>query len=146
MGGGRSESTLRFFVIQYFVPCVNLKVIYMALTLTLSFNSSVFGIRAAIDMRDLSAHNISNSNTDEYKKQRVNLSEGANNGVFVNISGSTETGVLYKNEKDEIIETSNVNFPEEIAVQINATHLLSANIAVINRTDEAYKDLLDIIA
>ena len=118
----------------------------MALMLTLSFNSSVLGIRAAIDMRDLSAHNTSNSNTDEYKKQRVNLSKGTNNGVFVNISGSTETGVLYKNEKGDITEISNVNYPEEIVVQINATHLLSANIAVINRTDEAYKDLLDIIA
>ena len=110
----------------------------MSLMLTLSFNSSVSGIRAAIDMRDLSAHNTANRNTDGYKKQRVNLSEGTNNGVFVNISGSTEKG--------EIVETSNVNYPEEIAVQINATHLLLANIAVINRTEEAYEALLNIIA
>ena len=114
--------------------------------LTLSFNSSVSGIRAAIDMRDLSAHNTANINTDGYKKKRVNLSEGTNNGVFVNISGSTERGMLYKNEKGNILETSNVNYPEEIATQISVTHLLSANIAVINRTDEAYEDLLDIIA
>ncbi len=113
--------------------------------LTLSFNSSVSGIRAAIDMRDLSAHNTANINTDDYKKQRVNLSEGTSNGVFVNISKSTEAGLLYKNEKGDIVELSNVNYPEEIATQISATHLLSANIAVINRTDEAYEDLLDII-
>ena len=114
--------------------------------LTLSFNSSVSGIRAAIDMRDLSAHNTANINTDGYKKQRVNLSEGTSNGVFVNISKSTEAGLLYKNEKGDIVETSNVKYPEEIATQISAKHLLSANIAVINRTDEAYETLLDIMA
>jgi flagellar basal body rod protein FlgG len=114
--------------------------------LTLSFNSSVSGIRAAIDMRDLSANNTANINTDGYKKQRVNLSEGTTNGVFVNMSGSTETGLLYKNEKGDTFETSNVNYPEEIANQISATHLLLANIAVINRTDEVYEGILDIIA
>ncbi len=114
--------------------------------LTLSFNTSVSGIRAAVDMLDLSAHNTANMNTDGYKKRHVNLSEGTNNGVIVDISGSAEAGLMYKNEKGDIVETSNVSYPEEIAVQINAAHLLSANIAVINRTDEAYADLLDIIA
>ncbi|MCP4268449.1 MAG: hypothetical protein GY777_23210 [Candidatus Brocadiaceae bacterium] len=113
--------------------------------LTLSFNSSVSGIRAAVDMRDLSTHNTANINTDDYKKQRVNLSEDTSNGVFVNISESTEAGLLYKNDKGDIVETSNVDYSEEIATQISSTHLLSANIAVINRIDEAYEGLLDII-
>ncbi len=118
----------------------------MTLMLTLSFNSPVSGIRAAIDMRDLSAHNTANINTEGYKKSRVNLSESTNNGVFVDISKSTETWLLYNNEKGDMVESSNVSYPEEIATQINATDLLSVNIAVINRTDEAYKDILNITA
>ncbi len=118
----------------------------MELMLTLSFNASVSGIRAAIDMQDLSAHNTANIATDGYKKHRVNLSEGEGNGVLVDISGSTETGVLYKNENGDIVESSNVSFPEEIVTQLNAKFLLLANVAVINRVDEAYEDLLDIIA
>ena len=114
--------------------------------MSLSFNSSVSGIRAATDMLSISAHNTANINTDGYKKHRVNLSEGINNGVIVDISGSNEAGLLYKNEKGNIVETSNVSYPEEIAVQINAKHLLLANIAVINRTDEAQESLMDIIA
>ncbi len=114
--------------------------------MSLSFNSLVSGIRAATDMLSISAHNTANINTDGYKKHRVNLSEAINNGVIVDISGSNEAGLLYKNEKGDIVETSNVSYPEEIAVQINAKHLLLANIAVINRTDEAQESLMDIIA
>ena len=114
--------------------------------MSLSFNSSVSGIQAAISMLDISAYNTANINTDGYKKQRVNLSEGTNNGVIVDITESTETGLLYKNEKGDIVETSNVSYAEEIVMQINAKHLLSANIAVINRTDEAQESLMDIIA
>ena len=113
--------------------------------MSLSFNSSVSGIRAATYMLDISANNTANINTDGYKKQRVNLSEGTN-GVIVDITESTESGLLYKNEKGDIVETSNVSYPEEIAVQINAKHLLLANIAVIKRTDEALESLMDIIA
>ncbi len=113
--------------------------------LTLSFNSSVSGIRAAVDMLDLSAHHTANINADDYKEQRVNLSEGTSNGVFVNISESTEAGLLYKNDNGDIVETSNVNYPEEIATQISATHLLSTNIPVINRIDETSEGLLNII-
>ena len=111
-----------------------------------SFSSSISGIRAATYMLSVSAHNTANINTDGYKKQRVNLSEGTNNGVIVDITESTETGLLYKNEKGGMVETSNVSYPEEIAVQINSKHLLLANIAVINRTDEAKESLMDIIA
>ncbi len=45
-----------------------------------------------------------------------------------------------------MVEIPNVSYPEEIAVQINAKHLLLANIAVIKRTDEAQESLMDIIA
>ena len=114
--------------------------------MSVSFNSSVSGIRAAIDMLNISAHNTANINTDGYKKQRVNLKDGHDSGVIVDITENTEAGSLYKNKRGDIVEASNVSYPEEIAVQINAKHLLLANIAVINRTDEAQESLMDIIA
>lgn len=114
--------------------------------MSLSFNSSVSGIRAAIDMLGISAHNTANINTDGYKKQRVNLRDDHNSGVIVDITESTETGSLYKNKRGDMVEASNVNYAEEVVMQINARHLLSANIAAIKRTDEAQEYLMDIIA
>ncbi len=114
--------------------------------MSLSFNSSVSGIRAAIDMLSISAHNTANINTDGYKKQRVNLRDDHDSGVIVDITESTETGSLYKNKRGDMVEASNVNYVEEIVAQINARHLLSANVAAIRRTDEAQESLMDIMA
>jgi len=58
--------------------------------MSLSFNSSVSGIRAAMDMLGISAHNTANINTDGYKKQRVNLRDDHGSGVIVDITESTE--------------------------------------------------------
>ena len=118
----------------------------LGLLMSLSFNSSVSGIRAAIDMLSISAHNTANINTDGYKKQRVNLREDHDSGVIVDITESTEAGSLYQNKRGEMVEASNVNYVEEVVAQINARHLLSANAAAIKRTDDAQESLMDILA
>lgn len=114
--------------------------------MSISFNTSVSGVRAALDVLGVSAHNIANVNTDGFKKQEVVLREGHNGGVDAAISESSEPGSSYQNEDGEIVEASNVDLPDEIADQLSAKHLLSANLAVIKRTDEAYESLMDIIA
>ena len=110
------------------------------------FNSSISGIRAATDMLSTSAHNIANINTDGYKKQHVNLRGDDGSGVIADITESTEAGSLYISKRGEIVETSNVNYIEEVVTQIKARHLLSANAAAIKYTDEAQKSIMDIIA
>jgi flagellar basal body rod protein FlgG len=114
--------------------------------MSLSFNSSISGIRAATDMLSVSAHNIANSNTDGYKKQHANLRGDNGNGVIVDITESTEAGPLYINKRGETVETSNVNYIEEVVTQIKSRHLLSANAAAIRYTNEAQESIMDIIA
>ena len=114
--------------------------------MSLSFNSSVSGIRAALDMQSVSANNIANSNTEGYKKEHVNLSQDQQGQVAVNITESSKTSSFYKNIEGHVVEKSKVNFCEEIVVQIKAKNLLSANIAAIKRTDEGEKNLIDIMA
>ncbi len=106
--------------------------------MSLSFNSSISGIRAATNMLNTSAHNIANSNTDWYKKQHVNLKSDHGGGVIAEIAESTERG--------DTVETSNVNYVEEVVTQIKARHLLSANAAAIKYTNEAQESIMDIIA
>jgi len=114
--------------------------------MSLSFNSSISGIRAATDVLSTSAHNIANSNTDGYKKQRVNLRSDDGSGVIADITESTEAGSLYINKRGETVETSNVNYIEEVVTQIKARHLLSANAAAIKYADVALETIIDIIA
>lgn len=109
--------------------------------MSLSFNSSISGIRAATNMLSVSAHNIANSNTDGYKKQRVNLRGNHGGGVIADITESTEAGPLYKNTRGETVEASNVNYIEEVVTQIKARHLLSANAAAIKYTDKAQETI-----
>ena len=118
----------------------------IGLPMSLSFNSSISGIRAATDMLGASAHNIANINTDGYKKQHVNLRGDDGSGVIADITESTETGPLYKNARGETVEASNVNYIEEVVTQIKARHLLSANAAAIKYTNEAQETIMDIIA
>jgi len=114
--------------------------------MSISFNSSISGIRAATNMLNTSAHNIANSNTDGYKKQHVNLKSDHGGGVIAEIAESTERGSRYKNKRGDTVETSNVNYIEEVVTQIKARHLLSANAAVIKYTNEAQESIMDIIA
>lgn len=114
--------------------------------MSLSINSSTSGVRAAFTTLNVSAHNVANASTDGFKKQNVNLSEDANSGVTAKISKSTEAGPSFTNDSNEIVEGSNVDLSEEAIAQINASHLLSANMAVIERTAEAQESLFDIFA
>jgi flagellar hook protein FlgE len=45
-----------------------------------------------------------------------------------------------------MVEDSNVEISEEIANQMLAKHLLSANIAVLKTTNDIEKDLINILA
>ncbi len=114
--------------------------------MSISFSSSVSGVQAGFAMLNVSAHNTANLNTDGFKKQVVNLSENSTGGVSVDISQSTEPGPLYTNSNGDIVEASNVDYLDEVVEQIKAKYLLSANIAAIQRTDEAFQSILDIMA
>lgn len=72
--------------------------------------------------------------------------EDRGSGVIADITESTEAGSLYTNKEGDTVETSNVNYIEEVVTQINAKHLLSANAAAIKYTDEALETIIDIIA
>jgi len=114
--------------------------------MSLSFSSSLSGIRAAFTSLSVSSNNVANINTDGFKKQVVNLSEGPDGGVISNISESTESGPTHQDENGNLIEGPNVEFSEEAVEQIKAKTLLSANVAVITRANDAQKSLFDIFA
>lgn len=114
--------------------------------MSLSVNSPVSGIQAALNILNVSAHNTANINTEGFKKQRATLSEGNNGWVFAAIGENKESGPLYQDADGNVAKASNVDFSEEILHQISAKHLFSANVTALKTSDEMQKSLLDIVA
>lgn len=112
----------------------------------LTFGSAISGIRAAFNVLAVSAHNTANINTEGFKKQRALLTEGKNGEVVTKIDKKdTRNGSVYQSTSQDTVDTSNVDITQEIAGQINANHLSSANIAAFKVFDDVQKGLIDIM-
>ena len=108
-------------------------------------NSSLSAIKAADKLLKVSAHNIANANTDEYKSQVASVSEGDHGGVKVTVSQSTEPGAEYDRGDGVRVESSNVDYVNEIVNQIRAKEMYQANLAVLKNNEETHKALIDIM-
>ncbi|MGL1931641.1 MAG: hypothetical protein OCC45_07745 [Desulfotalea sp.] len=89
----------------------------------------------------VSAHNVANINTDDFKRSRTIYNENENGGVKavfdkVDISPEgLETG-----------QPSSTEYAEEVVAQIGATNLYSANLTAIKTEDEMNETILNIKA
>lgn len=115
--------------------------------------SSAFGIaltalRAFDSKLDVNANNISNVNTDKFKKSRVDIQESTNGGVQVSIEQVNTPGIsLGTNERSgEERESSNVTLEEEFVDQMVTRYAFEANVLTIKTADELQQSLLDIIS
>lgn len=110
-----------------------------------SISSSLSGIKAAFELQNASAKNTANANTDGYKKDIVTLSETKDGGVETTTSKSDSPGYLY-DKSGNLVESSNVNYADEAVSQINAKHMLKANLAALKTADEMQESVIDILA
>lgn len=102
---------------------------------------------AAFDKKlDVTANNVANANTNNFKKSRVELQENADGGVKVTISRDNSPGIeLNPNaQTGELQQTSNVTMEEEIADQIITRYSYEANVLTIKTGEEMQKELLNI--
>jgi flagellar basal body rod protein FlgG len=86
----------------------------MSLSSLLSIGAS--GVRDAYQRLDVSAHNVANVNTPDYKARRA-----------------------------DGVEIGEVRLEREIVEQIAAKHAVSANVAVIRTAGDVHGELLDLI-
>ena len=110
-----------------------------------SVNSSLSALNAAEKRLEVSAHNVANVNTDEYKSQEASVSEGKHGGVKVTISQSTQPGTKYDRGDGEIVESSNVDYVNEAVNQMSAKAMYSANLTSLKSYEENYSTLIDIM-
>ncbi len=113
-----------------------------------AIQNNLSAVNAFDKKMQVTANNIANVNTNEFKKSRADLSEGENGGVKVDISQVETPG--YPTEEligDDLVETqtSNVDLAEEFGESIVTQNAYNANLKVVKTQEEMLGSLLDII-
>jgi flagellar hook protein FlgE len=118
-----------------------------------AFNAALSALGAFSQKMDVTANNMANVNTNNFKKSQADMEETYPSGVKVSISQVDTPGdllppddALPPSERNKIQETSNVNLAEELVNLITTQHAMSANIKTITTEDEMQKTLIDILA
>ena len=113
-----------------------------------SVNSTISALQAYKSKIGVTANNIANVNTDEFKKDRATLREGTNGGVQVNVQQVNTPGIRYKAfEGDQLVEkeSSNVNLEEEIPEMMITQRTYEANLKVLQTQNKMLGSVLDIM-
>jgi flagellar basal-body rod protein FlgC len=113
-----------------------------------SVNGTILALQAYKTRLGVTADNIANVNTDEFKKSKVALKEGINGDVQVDIKRVNTPGPRYQElEGDQLVEkeSSNVNLEEEIPEMMVTQRTYEANLKVLQTQDEMLGTMLDIM-
>ncbi|MBN2255765.1 MAG: hypothetical protein JW736_08660 [Deltaproteobacteria bacterium] len=98
---------------------------------------------AALDRkRDVTANNIANVNTDDFKKSRALFQTEDIPGVSVKVEKVDTPGMPQPNG----VESSNVKIEKELASLITTEHSYTANVEVIETAGKMHETLIDIFA
>ncbi len=111
-------------------------------------NSNVSALQAFSKQMSVSANNVANALSDDFKKSRAINTEGENNQVKTTITKINTPGPLVEDptsETGELKELSNTDIAEELVNQISIQHAFEANTKVIKSYDETMGSLLDMM-
>jgi flagellar hook protein FlgE len=113
-----------------------------------SIQSNTSALRAFGNKVAVSANNVANSLSDDFKKSRALNSEGAKGQVKTVITKIDTPGPRVEDPLSttgELKELSNTDIAEEMTNQITASHGFSANAEVIKTHEEITGTLLNLI-
>ncbi len=111
-------------------------------------SSNTSALQAFSKQMSVSANNVANALSDDFKKSRAINTEGENNQVDTTITRTDTPGPLVEDHRSttgELKELSNTNIAEELVNQIAIEHGFAANTKVINTYDETLGTLIDIL-
>ena len=113
-----------------------------------SVNSAISALQAYKSKLRVTANNIANVNTDEFKKSRATLKEGTKGGVEVNIHRVNTPSLRHEAFEGKQLaekESSNVNLEEEIPEMMVTQRTYEANLKVLQTQDRMLGTLMDIM-
>ena len=113
-----------------------------------SINSSISALKAFDKKTGVTANNVANVKSEEFKKSRAVLTEGAQKEVRVEIEKIETPGPIVSEIEDGKVvekELSNVDLVEEIPQTIITQRSFEANLKSIQAQEETLDRLFDII-
>jgi flagellar hook protein FlgE len=116
--------------------------------MTFSIQSTLSAIKAFGEKMGVTANNIANVETEEFKKSTATLVEDPRHNVEVEITQPDIPGpavVDTSNGQSTQREMSNVDLAEEIPQTMIAQRGYEANLATLRTQDEMLKSIIDII-
>jgi flagellar basal-body rod protein FlgC len=112
-----------------------------------AMNVALTALRANFERADVTANNVANVNTNDFKKSRAILEETDPSGVKVSISRVDTPGMpLPFDEKGGVHESSNVTLEEELVDLIVTQRATEAAVKTITTKDGMEQSLIDIFA
>ena len=98
--------------------------------MSLSINSSVSALRALGTKQSVTANNIANSETKEFKKSTTVLEEGSNGAVSAKIQPVNAPGTMINQPDGSLEEMSNVDLIQETTDMITTRHAYEGLLAI----------------
>ena len=112
--------------------------------------SSIAGINAFFRKMDVSANNVANMNTDNYKRRVAEIGQNENGHPRVSITIDKTPGMENPREPGEPKgpprEMSNVNYAEEAVSMIETKIGAHANVKALQAAEDMLASIIDIIA
>ncbi|BCR04717.1 hypothetical protein DESUT3_17860 [Desulfuromonas versatilis] len=108
-----------------------------------SMDTSVSGLRAMAGKLAVHADNIANAASDGFKKSRTILAETEAGGVTARVEKVQEPGPVIQETSGER-ELSNVDLAEEAVAIIPTKAFYTANLKVLETSDQMIGSLIDI--
>ncbi|MCK5164225.1 MAG: hypothetical protein KAQ72_10930 [Desulfobacula sp.] len=113
-----------------------------------SIQSNISALQAFSKQMAVSANNVANAFSDDFKKSRAINTEGENGQVKTTITKINTPGPLVEDplsQTGELKELSNTDIAEELVNQIIAEQGFKANAKVIKTYEETIGSLVDLL-
>ena len=111
----------------------------------LSINSSVSALRALGTKQSVTANNIANSETKEFKKSATILEESSNGAVSAKIQPVNTPGTMINQADGSLEEMSNVDLVQETTDMITTRQAYEANLKALKISTSMEDTVLDLI-
>jgi flagellar hook protein FlgE len=111
-----------------------------------AIHTALSGLTAFAKQMEVSAHNVANVNTDEFKKSRTDLVELEACGVLPVVQKDNSAGPAALKDSSygqTQVELSNVDLGEEAVNQIIAQRGFEANLRTLKTADDMLGSILD---
>ena len=112
-----------------------------------AIHTALSGLTAYAKQMEVSAHNVANVNTDEFKKSRTEFVEADAGGVLPVVQKDDSAGPAVLKDTAQgpaQVELSNVDLGEEAVSQIIAQRGFEANLRTLKTADAMLGAILDI--